>query len=206
MSEIEPSLTGPIDRFFRAYQNYAQNNAEDTLFAALNALHSLDDRVEKSRGRQFFEIPEYVTLKALRNYFYHEGEVVYAYKVRPLPEGLVATDLLHVCLVSANDCVAAINGSPEKFRNGVLQAFAATAIVYGTVVDMNPCIFNCAVKVFEKLQELDLAGESPEYAQFAAQYDWETREGHSHYVRGVLMARPGFVSQASALMDAAFRA
>src|SRR5690606_30300993 len=112
----------------------------------------------------------------------------------------LVTDLMHACLVSAADCQLAIEGANPKYREEVRSAFEATVKVYGAVVDLNPCIFNCIVKVFEALQALGMQGLSDEYQQFKRQYEWETAEGHSHYVTGQITALAADGSHISQLM------
>lgn len=180
----DKNITPAINRLFRSYLEYTQDTSEDTLFLLLTALHSLDDRLKPVHGRLFFEIPEYVTLKALRNHFHHGGELNYVLRVKALGKNFLPVDLLHACLISTVDCVAAIEGAKEKYRNGVLQAFADTTKVYGEVADINPCIFNGIVKIYETLNNLGLAGENAAYEQFEIAYDLETKNGFSHYVTG----------------------
>jgi hypothetical protein len=194
----------PVDRLFRAYKEYTANSTEDTLFVLLSMLHSLDDRLEKVHGRLFFKIPEYITLKALRNYFHHEGEVRYSLRVQQVGSGLIPTDLLYVCLVKTTDCVAAIKGTADKFRNETLEAFGTTTKVYGKVVDINPCIFNCVVKFYEVARKLGIAGESAEFAEFAKRYGWETENDHSHYVTGTYLTHLGLVDEVPSIMEALF--
>ena len=195
------NITSAVDRLFRSYDAYTGNASEDTLFALLTALHSLDDRLETTKGRLFFEIPEYVALKALRNHFHHGGEVRYALRVKALAGELSHSDLLHACLIATADCTAAIEGAKDKYREGVRQAFETTAMGYGTVADINPCIFNCVVKIYEKLQGLELAGDSDAFAEFSAQYAWETANGYSHYVSGTILTHPARVSNIPAAME-----
>lgn len=193
--------TAAIDRVFRAYNQYCTQWNEDSLFGLLNALHSLDDRLKDAHGRVFFAIKEYVALKALRNYFHHQGEVTNVLRVKPLTGLAVSADLMHACMVKQEDCIAAIKGVKEKYRQATLEAVAETFKVWGKFVDINPCVFNCVVKVFETLQRLGESGDSEEFAEFATQYEWETREGHSHYVSGQVLLRPGDAEHYASAME-----
>jgi hypothetical protein len=161
------------------------------LLTLLTSLHSLDDRVEPVHGRAFFDIPEYVALKALRNYFHHESEVRYVVCVKSVSDVNIISDLMFWCLVSTTDCEAAIHGAGSKFIEGVRQAFETSVREYGEVRDINPCIFNCVVKVYEKLQDLQEPGVQPPFFDFKNQYDWESTEGHSHYVDGRIGTHAG---------------
>ena len=180
-------ITPAIDRMFRAYDEYLVKSGPDTLVNLLTALHSLDEKVKANCGKyQFFHISEYLVLKALRNHIVHTGEVPHVVAAKA-PDGIpYSTDLVIACLVSLADWNAALAGVENKERRAKAEeAFSRTTLVYkDKVVDLNPAIFNCVVKVFERLNELELEGTGEPYAEFAAQYEWETAEGHSHYVTG----------------------
>lgn len=198
------NVTPAIDRLFRCYVDYTQAASEDSLFALLTALHSLDDRVAAIHGRQFFGIPEYVALKALRNHFHHEGEVKYVLKVKALGSIGLQSDIMQVCLVSAQDCEAAIKGAGKKHQNDTLRAFVDTTKVYGSVVDINPCIFNAVVKIYEKLGTLGCTGIGEAFDLFEQQYSWETKYGHSHYVTGSIQIHAADIEMIPALMEALY--
>ena len=193
-----------VDRLFRTYYDYVQSASEDTLFPLLNALHSLDDRVATVHGRQFFSMPEYVALKALRNHFHHGGEVKYAVRVKPLSTVRLVSDLRDVCLVSAQDCEAAIKGARKQYQDETAQAFADTTKVYGTVIDINPCIFNVVVRIYEKLGTLGISGEGDAFREFQEQYNWETTNGYSHYVDGGISAHLIDAQKVTVLMKALY--
>lgn len=188
-------LTPAIDRLFRAYANYCSTWNEDALFQVLTALHSLDDRLRERHGRVLFDIPEYIALKALRNYYHHRGEVENVLRVKPL-QGLVAsTDLMHGCLVARADVKAAIAATDTKYQAAAQKAIEATFKRWGEVYDINPCVFNAIVRVFETLRKLGCAGASEDWQQFEEQYDWEDREGHSHFVTGAVVLHPNQASE-----------
>lgn len=52
------SLNGAIDRFFRSYFNHCVVPDEDTLLNFLNALHSLNDKLQKEVGRNLRRLGE----------------------------------------------------------------------------------------------------------------------------------------------------
>lgn len=182
------NITPAIDRLFSYYLNYVESASEDTLFPLLASLHSLDDKLAAVHGHQFFDIPEYLVLKALRNHFHHAEEVQYVLKVKSFKGTCFYTDLAQVCLVSGKDCVAAIEGVNKKHQPGTLHAFESTTRIYGNVVDINPCIFNVLVKIHEKLKALGAFGVSPAFRKFDDQYQWESANGHPHYVTGNIFA------------------
>lgn len=172
-----------VDRFFKAYVRYTSGISDDSLFELLTALHSLDDRLSKTHGRLFFEIPEYVVLKAVRNHFHHSTEI--SNTSRRFAFGAPFTsDLLTVCLISKKDCTDAIAGTEIKFREKTRQAFEHAVFYYGDIANINPCIFNACVKIYEVLGRIGLTGKSLEFHLMKSQYDWETVNGQSHYVDG----------------------
>lgn len=202
-SMTEKPLKAAIDRLFRAYSDYNRKASKDTLFTLLETLHSLDDKLAAKHGRAMLDIKEYVALKALRNHFHHEGEVRHVVALKAPAHITAQFDLGIACLVSASDCVAAIKGiknkNPQKqaaWQQEALQAFADTTKIYGgQVVDLNLCVFNCIVKVFELLLSLEIHADGEEFAEFAAQYDWETQNGHSHYVNGSVFTHASSIDE-----------
>lgn len=62
-------------RQFRAYEQQCDGPSHDTLFSVLAAMHSLNDRLAKTVGRDFHDFQEFVALKALRNLTHHAEEV-----------------------------------------------------------------------------------------------------------------------------------
>ncbi len=180
------AVTPAIDRLFRAYDEYLDESGPDTLVNLLTALHSLDEKIKGDGEYQLFHIPEYLVLKALRNHIVHTGEVPHVVTAKA-PFGVpFITDLLFACLVSLEDCNAALVGIDNRERRAKAEeAFKQTTLVYkDKLVDLNPSIFNCVVKVYEKLCALELGGSGASYSKFVNQYVWETENGYSHYVSG----------------------
>ncbi|WP_221886558.1 hypothetical protein, partial [Vibrio cholerae] len=66
---------------------------------------------------------------------------------------------------------------------------------YGAVVNINPCIFNFMVKAFEYLESKGIELSGSEYLDFAASYEFETENGHSHFVTGVIGCHAGSVEE-----------
>lgn len=192
---IVSELTPAIDRLFRTYYAYCESWTMDSLFNLLTSLHSLDDKLNSQFGRVMFDIPEYIALKALRNYFHHQNEVQNVLRIKHL-DGLAApTDLLYACLVSEDSCREALQGVASKYRNKTEEAFCEVFKVWGRVVDINPCVFNCIVKVFILLADRDLKGASKEYDEFVESFDFEIENGYSHFVTGGFSVRPENVNQ-----------
>lgn len=187
------STLAATDRLFREYIEYLQNKSKDTLFRLLNALHSLADRLKTDHGQLFISIPEYLALKALRNHEHHGAEIKYVVREKSLGIGPFQTDVLFVCLISAADRNAAIEGDSKKkssFRDSDRSAFENSTINYADVVDINPCIFNCIVRIFEVLRNKGLGSTSEEFLLIQDSYEFEERNGHSHFVTGRIACHP----------------
>ena len=183
---IADHITPAIDRLFRAYDIYCVSSSEDSLFQLLNSLHSLDDRFATKYGRIMLELPEYLALKAVRNHYHHAGEVRNVLKVKSLVGGDVSTDLLYACLINHADIEAVISGVAKKYRQSTVAAINTSFKKWGAVWDINPAVFNCIVKVYELTLSLGLAGAGKDFLEFESQYQWETENGHSHYVTGAI--------------------
>jgi hypothetical protein len=194
-------LTSAIDRLFRSYMAYCTNWTEDSLFHLLASLHSLDDKLNAEHGRLMFDIPEYIALKALRNYFHHEDEIRSALRVKSLKGAFVLSDLAYACIVSQSDCDAALEGVPAKFRTETERSFKETFKYWGMVIDINPCIFNCMVKIYGSLSERSLSGDSEEFQCFESQLEFEAENGHSHFVNGIVSTNLADVSRVQGLMQ-----
>lgn len=184
------------ERFFRLYHKHCVQPDQDTLFILLDAAHSLNDRLNKQTGSNFFDCNEFVALKALRNLFHHEEELKHDVRLLSV-EGVppVTTDLLHLCLVPRQLVEKAIAQISHKRREQDAAIIRRTLKWYGDVVNINPCIFNFSVQVFEKLRLLDLELNSEEYTEFRASYEYEEEHQHSHFVTGDISCHAGSVEQ-----------
>lgn len=184
------------ERVFRLYNEHCINPSLDTLFNLLNAIHSLNDKLSKAKLDDFFDIPEFIALKALRNLFHHQDELVNELRiihVQDLPP--ITTDLIYLCLVPTNLVEEAISNIPNKHRSDEEVVIKSVLGWYGDVVNINPCIFNFIVKVYEYLvnRGVDLYGD--EYLDFASSYEFEVKNGLSHYVTGVISCHAGSVEE-----------
>lgn len=185
----ETSLDAAADRFFRLYLAHCLRPDEDTLFNLLNAMHSLNDRLQKTCSTSLFASQSFMGLKALRNLFHHEDELIH--EVRIIPFGKlppVSMDLLSVCLVG-RDLVERAAGSKDPAA--VTNAFRW----YGGIADIEPAIFNMAVDAFEVLRVVGARPSSDAYRTFEAQYEAEEDEGRPHHVTGEIRCRAGDVEE-----------
>ncbi|WP_421261377.1 hypothetical protein [Aeromonas jandaei] len=184
------------ERAFRLYRSYCVSPTLDTLFNLLNAIHSLNDKLDKVKLGGFFDIHEFIALKALRNFFHHQEELVNEMRIIPIQDlPPITTDLLYLCLVPSNLVEKAILTIPNKYRANEEVVIKSVLDWYGTVVNINPCIFNFMVKVFEHLERKSIKLLGDEYLDFAASYEFEAENGHSHFVTGVIECHVGSVEE-----------
>jgi hypothetical protein len=66
---------------------------------------------------------------------------------------------------------------------------------YGSVVNINPCLFNFSVRAYERLKETDLGLTGAEYRDFEASYRMEAEAGHSHLVTGDIYCHAASVDE-----------
>lgn len=184
------------ERFFRLYRAHCVKPDKDMLFNLLNSIHSLNDRLRKATGEHFFGCNEFVALKALRNLFHHEAELVNEVRIIPVKKlPSVSTDLLFLCLVSSRLVLLSFEQLDRKRRAHEEEIVRSTLKWYGNVVNVNPCVFNFAVHVFEKLRALGSQIGGDEYAEFQASYEFEEEAGYSHFIAGDISSHAGSVEE-----------
>jgi len=184
------TVNSAADRVFRTYARHCLEPDEDTLFGYLDALHSFNDKLRKAGNGDLFGSTDFMALKALRNLFHHEMELLHEIKIIPaerLP--LIVIDLGIVCLVDRSVVERAIQREKPEQRDAIRGAFKW----YGTVVNIQPCVFNGSVDVFEAVQSADLTPESEAYQEFESSYRDEEWNGHAHRVTGQISCAAGSV-------------
>ncbi len=172
-------------RLFRVYERHCQNPGPDTLFEVLTAIHSLNDRLKKATGRDLHGIEEFIALKVLRNFAHHEEEVHANVRVVPVP---ASSDLLFMCIVRRDQVERAIENVDKRWRDGSRAACEAQLHWYGDAVNINPCLFNLVVRIYEMLLAIEVSPPEDDVASIRASYESEEAEGQSHYVDGRLTA------------------
>lgn len=188
------TVVSASERVFRLYQSHCVSPTLDTLFNFLNATHSLNDKLGKARLGGFFDIQEFIALKALRNLFHHQEELVNELRIIPVQDlPSIITDLMYLCLVPTSLVEKAISTIPKKYRNNEEVVIRSVLGWYGEVVNINPCIFNFMVKVFEYLESKGVELTGKEYLDFASSYEFEAKNGHSHYITGAINCHAGNV-------------
>ena len=190
------NLKSAFERFFRLFHKFCIQPDLDTLFNLMNSIHSLNDRLNNSASQNFFKSREFISIKALRNLFHHQDELLNELRIIPadrLPP--ITTDLLFLCLVPAHLVEASFEHIPKKYRDEQEAIIRSTLKWYREVVNIYPCIFNFSVQVFEKVQDIELELDCPEYMEFKTSYNFETENGHSHFVNGNIGCLAGNVDE-----------
>jgi len=183
------------ERVFRIYNSHCISPDLDTLFNLLNAIHSLNDKLIKSKQFNFFDWDEFIALKALRNVFHHQEELLNELRLIPVQElPPITTDLLFLCLVPSKLVEASIETIPKKYRVTEEPIIKSVLGWYGEVVNINPCIFNFMVKLYEEISKTEIELKCNEYSEFNNSYQFETDNGHSHFVTGVISCHASSVN------------
>ena len=180
------------ERFFRQYYKHCSEPDNDTLFNLLNAAHSFNDKLSKSHSVGFFSIAEFAAVKALRNIFHHEGELVHEVRIIPadkLPP--ISTDLVFLCLIPSKLIGRAIKTISTKYRSKEERSILSVVHTYGEVSNINPCLFNFAVKVYELVASLNINVSGEDFREIEQSYKFEIDNGHNHYVSGKIFCSAG---------------
>jgi hypothetical protein len=183
------------ERFFRLYRAHCTAPSRDTLFSLLEAGHSLNDRMKTGANLDFFDFPEFTALKCLRNYFHHQQELRHVVRLIPIANYPIVTDLAILCLVPGKMVDAAIEGTPARHLEAVQKACRKVFHWYGSVVNINPSLFNFVVSAYERLNSAGVTRSGSAFEEFELSYRFEEENGFSHFVDGTLSTLAGNVSQ-----------
>ncbi|MBY5867832.1 hypothetical protein [Rhizobium leguminosarum] len=183
------------ERLMRAYHSHCTAPDLDTLFGLLEAAHSASDRLEKAVGIGFIDVPEFLALKCLRNYFHHHEELRHTVRVIPVAGLPIQTDLMFMCLVPCSLIEEAIGQAPGRFTAQTQAACEYAFHWYGTIVNINPCLFNFVVHAYERLLAAGIRISGDEADDFRRSYDFEADAGHSHFVDGRISTTAGTIDK-----------
>lgn len=180
------------NRFFRLYHKHCVSPDNDTLFNLLNATHSLNDRLNNNLDKNFYDSYEFISLKALRNLFHHQEELINGVRIVPVDQlPSLSTDMLYLCLIHSDTVIKSIEAIPKKRKAREESIIRDTLKWYKTVVNINPCIFNFAVKVYETFVANDIPLDGDEYLEFHSSYLFEEENQHNHYITGDIYSHAG---------------
>lgn len=185
------------DRLFRDYQKHCAAPDQDTLFHFLNSLHSFNDKLRVHKKEGLFESMNFVGLKALRNLFHHEAELLSKIKIVTDFVQPIGVDLERVCLVERSlvERAAAAGAAASKKRKRTSLDITTAFKWYGEVTDIEPAIFNVVVDAYEAIKALGIAPSSQEFVLFEETYLKEEKEGIDHRVTGAISCHAGNVDQ-----------
>lgn len=125
------SLNAAIDRFFRSYFNHCVAPDEETLLNLLNALHGLQDKLQKDAGRHLFASGNFIALKALRNLFHHQTELIHDIRIIPVEDlPPMMTDLLASVL-----SLRAESNVPVRKPTGIIASRSARHSMHSSGTD-----------------------------------------------------------------------
>jgi len=181
------SLTKSCERIFRLYYTYNTSPDEDTLFNLLNSIHSINDIFIKNLNDNFFDSDEFISLKAIRNLYHHQEEVNNEFRIiSPEDFDFLITDLQYMCFIRLSSVIKSVENLKEKYK--VETATKMVNIFHmnerSKIVNINPCIFNFMVKVYEKLLKHNIVLTTSEYIEYKKSYDYETGNLLPHFVNG----------------------
>lgn len=190
-------LQAATDRLFRDYGRHCQAPNEDTLFHFLNSLHSFSDKLKRHRKGGLHDSPNFIGLKALRNLFHHEAELLSKICVVTDFVQPVVVELSRVCLVDRSliERAAAAEAAHAKKYKRIPGDVVGAFRWYAQIVDIEPAIFNVAVDAYEAIKEIDIAPWSDAFQMFEACYEDEEESGREHRIAGTISCHAGNVSE-----------
>ncbi|XUY28055.1 hypothetical protein RMR21_006830 [Agrobacterium sp. rho-8.1] len=190
-------LQAATDRLFREYLRHCQAPNEDTLFHFLNSLHSFSDKLKRYRKGGLHDSPSFIGLKALRNLFHHEAELLSKISVATDFVQPITVELMRVCLVDRSLIELAATGETAQAKKQRRTAGDVTGAFrwYGQIVDIEPAIFNVAVDAYEAIREIDISPWSDAFRMFESSYEYEEENGFEHRVTGSISCHAGNVGE-----------
>lgn len=189
------SVAKASERLFRFYETHCVTPNEDTLFSLLEAVHSLHDKFQKAAKQDFHGINEFLALNCLRNYFHHQEEMMHEVTIIPIRDYPIITDLGVMCIVPRKIIDGAINSTMKKHQGDTRKACEDVFHWYGAVVNINPSLFNLVVKIYQQLREVGVPFTGDAVTLFENSYDYEVKNGHSHFIDGRLSTHAGNIDE-----------
>ena len=189
------NASNAAERFFRLYRLHCVDPNRDTLFFVLEAAHSLNDRLKSAHDVDFFDLQEFSALKCLRNFFHHQEELRHVVRVVPAGNYPIITDLIILCLVPSAIVESAVEETRERHREATRQACNAVFHWYGTVVNINPALFNFVVGAYERMNAAGISLNGDAFQEFEASYRYEEDHGYAHRIGGRIATRAGDLDQ-----------
>ncbi|EHV2843292.1 TPA: hypothetical protein ACOJRH_005164 [Vibrio harveyi] len=168
-------------RFFKYYDRFCQSPDSDDLRELLASAYSANDKFRKAGMGNFFESKEFLSIKAIRNFFIHQAELLNETKSLPVISDVpISGDTNIVCLVPSERFELIKEASNEAAND----SFNETMVFYRDFVDIYPCIFNFGVKFYFFIKALDFNLNTEEVLKLENSLEFERKNGYSHYIGG----------------------
>jgi hypothetical protein len=90
---------------------------------------------------------------------------------------------------------AAVDETPARHLEAAQMASRKVFHWYGSVVNINPSLFNFVVLAYERLRSAGVTLSGSAFEEFEVSYRYEEENGFSHFVDGTLSTLAGSVSQ-----------
>ncbi|HIF9075624.1 TPA: hypothetical protein ACX6R4_003889 [Photobacterium damselae] len=168
-------------RFFKYYNRFCQSPDSDDLRELLASAYSANDKLRKAEMGDFFEIEEFLSIKAIRNFFIHQAELLNETKSLPIMSKVpIVGEVNIVCLIPM-DRFQLIKEASNKIAN---ESFNKTLVFYRDYVDIYPCIFNFGVKFYFFIKNLGFELGTKEVLKLENSLEFERVNGYSHFING----------------------
>ena len=190
-------------RFFKNYYRFCQSPDSDDLREVLASAYSANDKFRKAGLGDFIESVEFLSIKAIRNFFIHQAELLNEMKSLPLMSDiLISGETSIVCLIP----IERFELIKEASNNMANESLDKTMIFYRDFVDIYPCIFNFGVQFYFFIKNLDLNLDTNEVFELENSLRFELENGYSHFIKGGISLPLGgcideFLSQNLISMD-----
>lgn len=168
-------------RFFKYYYRFCESPDSDDLRELLASAYSANDKLRKAGMGNFFESEEFLAIKAIRNFFIHQAELLNETKSLPvISEVPISGETNIVCLVPVERFKLIKEASNETAN----ESLDKTMVFYRDFVDIYPCIFNFGVKFYFFIKDLDFNLDTEEVLNLENSLEFERENGYSHYIKG----------------------
>ena len=183
------SCTLEATRFFKKYYDFCKSVDSDSVRDVLFSIYSLDDKLQKCGFSGFHPDKDFLALKALRNYAAHESELFNESRAISTKDVAYIQSQCHtLCLLPVN----VIKQIKSKLKSKLTtNAIDDVFIHYSKYVDIYPSIFNFAVKLYFKLDELNIEISSQEYLQLKKSIEYEKINNYDHFISGEVITIDG---------------
>ncbi|MCF5889672.1 hypothetical protein K3H46_01335 [Aeromonas veronii] len=168
-------------RFFKYYYRFCKSPDSDDLRELLASAYSANDKLRKAGMGNFFESEEFLAIKAIRNFFIHQAELLNETKSLPVISDVpIYGETSIFCLVPI-ERFKLLKEASSKETN---ESLDKVMVFYRDFVDIYPCIFNFGVKFYFFIKELDFNLDTKEVLNLESSLCFERAHGYSHYIKG----------------------